>query len=122
MSVENPTTIKPYFRGVKGEADGTWYSIADKPSGTDVVKIETLMICNDRFDEMVVSLAIGSNSAYWMRSKIPAQCTLHVVSAEAPDSVPVKVEEPALVGYPNRSYLVSPLTPILVCRIARQTD
>jgi len=84
MSVENPTTIKPYFRGVKGEADGTWYSIADKPSGTDVVKIETLMICNDRFDEMVVSLAIGSTSAYWMRSKIPAQCTLHVVSAEAP--------------------------------------
>lgn len=84
MSHMNPTTIKPYCRFTTGEADGSWYSIADRPSGS-VIKIETLTIANKQLhDEYIISLATGNQSNVWMKSKIPSSGTLHAVMGEAP--------------------------------------
>ena len=80
----NPTTIKPYCRFTTGEADGSWYTIADRPSGS-VIKIETLTIANKQLhDEYIISLATGNQSNVWMKSKIPSSSTLHAVMGEAP--------------------------------------
>lgn len=79
-----PATIKPYFRFTTGEANGTWYSIADRPAGT-IIKIETLTIANKQLhDEYIISLATANVANVWMKSKIPSSSALHAVMAEAP--------------------------------------
>lgn len=98
MPHASPSTIKPYFRAAKVGPDGSWFAFADRPSGS-VLKIETLMICNNlTYDELIISLAIGNTSNVWLKSKLPPNCTLTPIMAEAPyyvttaDDIYIKVE------------------------------